>query len=578
VGVFTALLKNHVDAEHIAQDGLSAFTYVANWHFIASGQSYIRQFVSTAPSPLRHMWSLAIEEQFYLVWPLLVVGLGFLIPRSTRRQRRRTAQFRRGLLALCIVLSTLSFVRMITLYRGASDVNRVYYGTDTRAFIILVGAALGALCAGVPTVIDERIRRRLIFAGRLGALALLAAFAWSTTSSAYLYRWAYGAVALVMVLVLAAAAQPDPNPLARILKARVLVGLGLISYGVYLWHWPIFLWVTPQTTGIDGVALFTLRCAITLAVSLASYFVVEQPIRQGRLPGSFLKNSGVVPMTLVTAVAVVLLIPAIAYPSVTTLPSSGPITPAAVAVSARYEQAPRCDVKTAPSRIDPEHGRRVQLVGNSISQEISGCLRTILGHRGVAFEHVNPNGFLMCSAIPHVQSELQNAATHPDSAVFFALVAADPSCGRSTNWYTPVQRLVSLWKASGVHAYLVPAVPPVNGSSQVSALSPGPAEEVTYYRSLAAQDPVHITVLDAGAFLRTSSTRYPWRMPCVPGEAGCSRGSVGVRWTDGFHYCTDPGFSAHRCPRVANQAGERRAAASVADGLLIWLRPRSGHA
>ena len=317
VGAYTLFVGSHVDAEHIAQDGLSALLYVANWHFISSGQSYIQQFVHSAPSPLRHMWSLAIEEQFYLIWPLVVLVVATVVPKRARWRGRQISQFRIWMVVVCGTLAVLSFIRMVTLYHGASDVNRVYYGTDSRAFVILVGAALGALSMGAPTV-SGRARHWLIVAGCWGAVALLAAFAWTTTSSAYLYRGAYGLVALVMVLVLAAAAQPGENRLARILSTRPLVGLGLISYGVYLWHWPITVWVTPQTLGVGGVVLFFVRCAITLAAALASFFLVEQPIRRGHLPGSFLKNPGVVPMVLVTAVAVVLLIPALAYPSLRT--------------------------------------------------------------------------------------------------------------------------------------------------------------------------------------------------------------------------------------------------------------------
>jgi peptidoglycan/LPS O-acetylase OafA/YrhL len=572
VGAYTLLLGNRVDAEHIAQDGLSAFTYVANWHFISSGQSYIQQFVHTAPSPLRHMWSLAIEEQFYLIWPLLVLVVVKLVPKNARRPGRRRSLFRRAMVTVCVALGALSFVRMVTLYHGASDVNRVYYGTDTRAFIILIGAALGALTMGVPTL-TGRARRILIVAGCVGAVALLAAFTWTTTSSSYLYEGAYGAVALVMVVVLAAAAQPGQNPLARILHSRPLVGLGLISYGVYLWHWPISIWVTSQNTGVGAVALFFIRSAITMAAALASYFLVEKPIRQGRLPGSFLKNRGVVPLGLVTLVAVVLLIPALAYPSVATVPTGGPSSASAVAVTARYAKAPRCDDHAAAPRLNPSYSPRVELFGNSISQEIRACLGKILGVRGAKLEGLSPNGFFICSTIPTVQASVRNPATRPVAAIFFALVATDPSCGQNSKWYTPVQKLISIWENAGVHVYLVPAVPPVTGSAQANVLGPGPLNEASYYQMLARQDPVHITVLDAGTFLRTDVGQYPWRLPCLPNEPGCGKDhTVGVRWTDGFHYCTDPKFSAHRCPQTVNQAGERRAASAVAAGLLPWLQ------
>jgi peptidoglycan/LPS O-acetylase OafA/YrhL len=571
VGAYTLFVGSHVDAEHIATDGLSALLYVANWHFISSGQSYIQQFVHSAPSPLRHMWSLAIEEQFYLIWPLVVLVVATVVPKRARRHGHQISQFRIGMVAVCVTLAVLSFIRMVTLYHGASDVNRVYYGTDSRAFVILVGAALGALSMGAPTL-SGRARRRLIVAGCWGAVALLAAFAWTTTSSSYLYRGAYGAVALVMVLVLAAAAQPGENRLARILSTRPLVGLGLISYGVYLWHWPITVWVTPQTLGVGGVELFFVRCAITLAASLASYFLVEQPIRRGHLPGSFLKNPGVVPMVLVTAVAVVLLIPALAYPSLRTAPTSGGTGALLDAVTREYGAAPRCDNAAPAAPISPGRQLRVQLVGNSIAEEVRSCLGTILQARGAILEGVSPFGFDLCLIIPAVEKQLANPKTRPNVAIWFALDALDPDCGPKATFETPVLRLLKAWKADGVHVFLVPAIPPVLASA-----SAGPDRnlyhypDLRFYNAVARRDPTGITVLDAGTYLRSEAGVYQWRMPCLPGEPGCSADdTVGVRWTDGFHYCTYAPFGAEHndCPSPQYQAGERRAAAGLASALL----------
>ena len=106
---------------------------MANWHFISSGQAYIQQFVNQAPGPLRHMWSLAIEEQFYVIWPLVVAVIGaFAIDPS--RSARGGRRLRPVLVTVCVVLGAASFLRMITLYHPGGDPNRVYYGTDTRAF------------------------------------------------------------------------------------------------------------------------------------------------------------------------------------------------------------------------------------------------------------------------------------------------------------------------------------------------------------------------------------------------------------------------------------------------------------
>src|SRR5207244_4330683 len=118
--------------------------YVANWRFIHSSQAYI-QTTDLELSPLRHMWSLAIEEQFYLVWPLVVAGVGMVVAHVRGGGR----SLGRAVGGLSAALGVLSIVRMITLYSPAAP-DRVYYGTDSRAFLLLIGAAVGALSAGVP--------------------------------------------------------------------------------------------------------------------------------------------------------------------------------------------------------------------------------------------------------------------------------------------------------------------------------------------------------------------------------------------------------------------------------------------
>src|SRR5262249_15266804 len=159
------------------------------------------------------------------------------------------------------------------------------------------------------------------------------------------------------------------NPLGFVLRWRPLVGLGLISYGVYLWHWPIGLWVNADNSPFDGVALFVVRSVLTLAVALASYVLVEMPIRRGalsRLPGGW---GRVAPAALVVVTVGVLAVPAFLYPSIGAAPRHVQLTAGASRVTEGYEAAPRCDVpKTG---INPVASRtlRVQLEGNSIAGE-----------------------------------------------------------------------------------------------------------------------------------------------------------------------------------------------------------------
>jgi peptidoglycan/LPS O-acetylase OafA/YrhL len=576
VGLYELLVANQVDAHHVASDGLWSAFYLANWHFIASGQSYIQQFLFTEPSPLRHMWSLAIEEQFYLVWPLVVFAIGAIAARGGASLRGQDRRFRRYLLFTCVVLGIASFVRMLTLFEPGADPSRVYYGTDSRAFIVLIGALVGVLSAGVPTVRVGNRRFAVLLAGLAGATALVVAMATLHTDSAFLYRGGYGLIGIVMAVVLVAAAQPGPNVIAVGLRWRPLVGLGLISYGVYLWHWPIGLWVDEDNTPFSGFSLFVVRCALTLAAALASYYLVEMPIRRGVL--SKLAPTARAVVTAVTAVVVVVLfvVPLVAFPSSHTVPTQVALSAAAGDVTAGYAAAPRCD---QPGDVAPIASKPllIQLEGNSIAGEIRNCLGTILERRGAALEGVNPPGFLLCDAAPAIRKQTLDSRTRPDAAILFVFVAYDNRCG--SPWHKTVDELVAMWKKAGVHVYLVPSVPFIAGTPQADQMAPGPLQEAEYYKQVADADPAHVTLLDAGTFVRDASGEYVWRMPCIAGgEPGCdgTTDTVGVRYVDGLHFCTDPDFAAHGCEGAQNQAGERRAAAAVASGLITSIQARLG--
>jgi peptidoglycan/LPS O-acetylase OafA/YrhL len=252
-------------------DVLAALAYVANWRFIASGSSYEALFAE--PSPVTHLWSLAIEEQYYLVFPLLLVGV-----MAVGRGRRVV------LGATLAVLAVASTVWMAVLFDPGVDTARVYYGTDTRVAEMLIGAVAALFWRRWRLDVPARPSRRasqttLQVAGMAALVAIVASWSQLGVSSAVLYRGGFALHALLVVVVLFAAVQPGP---VRALTAfEPLRRLGLISYGVYLFHWPIFLWLNPVRTGLDGWALFSLRVGVTLAVSITSYLLVERPIRRG---------------------------------------------------------------------------------------------------------------------------------------------------------------------------------------------------------------------------------------------------------------------------------------------------------
>jgi peptidoglycan/LPS O-acetylase OafA/YrhL len=250
-------------------DALATLGYVANWRFAFSGQGYFQHF--QAPSPLLHMWSLGVEEQFYLLWPLLVVLV-----------LRRRASLR--LLLIISVAGAIGSAVLASVLTGHHvDPSRVYYGTDTRAQALLVGAALATWTALRPAPVSERGRRLVRSVGLAGAGVLVATFMLVGGESSLLYRGGFLVVALAVAGLLSSIAWLPQSPQARLLGVAPLAYLGRISYGVYVWHWPLFLVLTSKRTGLDGVALLGVRFAVTLATAALSFHLVENPIRRGAL-------------------------------------------------------------------------------------------------------------------------------------------------------------------------------------------------------------------------------------------------------------------------------------------------------
>jgi len=266
---YAAVFAAPGEVDTIRNDGLAALAYVANWRFIFSGQSYFAQF--TQPSPFKHMWSLAIEEQFYLVWPLIVFGV-LAIWRSIR-----------ALVVTCVVMILGSALLMAILYHPGQDPSRVYYGTDTRAQSLLMGALVGVLL-----LVHGPIRSRAgLLALRTAAWvgAVYTVWLWWRMSERtdMLYRGGFLTASLAVIAIIASVTQPERGWLGAFLSLAPLRFVGRISYGLYLWHWPVYLTLTESRTGIGGTALLFLRLGVTTAFALASFFLVEEPIRHKRL-------------------------------------------------------------------------------------------------------------------------------------------------------------------------------------------------------------------------------------------------------------------------------------------------------
>lgn len=386
VSIYTVTLAPGVQAPDLRGDGLAALLYVANWHLIASEQSYFALFQQ--PSPLRHMWSLAIEEQFYLLWPLLVGGT-LALWRS-----------RRALAAVCVVGAIASVLVMATTY-DAVDPSRSYYGTDSRAHALLVGALLALV---LHRWRPGRSARTLEVAGVVALVGIGWAIARVGHRDAFFYHGGSLLFAGVVAVLIAAVVEPGRRPLQRLLCWAPLRRVGTISYGLYLWHWPVIVVMTPSRMGIDGLRLDAVRVVTTFAIAVASYVVVERPIRHGGISNRRLMSFAPVAMLLVAALLSVTTVLR-REPLPRALDTSAPITapPAPPSTQARSSVAspPTAPPSTAPPGAQPpgtpvvDRGmpERMAVVGDSVAATLLWGLEEVAPAFGIS---VIPSTFAGC--------------------------------------------------------------------------------------------------------------------------------------------------------------------------------------
>lgn len=272
VALYARLLAPDYQRYDIRWDGVATLFEVMNWRVILTEHNYWSQFLPM--SPLKHAWSLSIEEQFYVLWPLIVAAV--------LAWRRRP----KAVLVVSVIGAVLSTATMIILEARGNPITRLYEGTDTRAAAVLMGSGLAAMRMHLGPRRWHATMRSRIVAGYIAVVPM--AILWivlpATTRIAF-KGWITVAGLLATIVIASIADAASTGLLTRAFHTKLLVELGKTSYGLYLFHWPIFMWLNSDRTGLSGVPLLLLRCAVSITAAWLSLRYVETPIRKGALSG-----------------------------------------------------------------------------------------------------------------------------------------------------------------------------------------------------------------------------------------------------------------------------------------------------
>jgi peptidoglycan/LPS O-acetylase OafA/YrhL len=534
-----------IDLSDLRGDAIATLLYVGNWHAIYAGQSYFAQF--STPSPLQHTWSLAIEEQFYVVWPLLII---FLINMGRRSWR----QF--GLVATTVI-GLASFALMAILFTPGGDPTRIYYGTDTRLFDLMAGATIAFLAAGRRQP-NARAQRTLHLAGPVALVALGVFWVLGGTSGGlptnFMFEGGFLICAVLAAIVVADARLTEPGPLGRLFSFPPLHFLGTISYGIYLWHWPIFVYMTGARTHLSTWPLDVLRVAATLVVSTFSYFLVERPLRRANLRGWFRLGAAPLAGVATAIVMVVATFPAVADPGTvvqtTKIDASNAATLAGIG---GYEGQTPITLNPAPSATHPLH---VMLLGDSVMHDASYGITAALQATGdftVYTKTIDGFGLVRASNWP---TSLPSLIHQTQANIVVASWSWDqdgptvPNALHQPKAYTALLRravATMLTPGNGVEGVIftqfpqsgeIPAANPANQQAYDKARAEGvtawnniAAKMVSYFPGRVMYLPVADSVLLHGTF---SSWLPPLGQPNAP-KADWTR----VRKIDNVHLCPE---------------------------------------
>ncbi|MBC1692308.1 acetyltransferase [Listeria welshimeri] len=385
VVIFSVLFHSEI-LKNLRGDAIASFFYVSNWWFIFHNVSYFDSF--GMPSPLKNLWSLAIEEQFYLIWPVFL--LVFL----------RWVKNPKLLLKIVIGLGLLSAIWMTILYVPGTDPSRVYYGTDTRLFDLLSGCALAFVWPfnRLSPNIPKRSKAALNIAGTISILFFFLITALVSEYQPFLYRGGLLFVAIMGVVMIATIAHPA-SYLSKIFSFKPLRWIGTRSYGIYLWHYPIITLTTPVLEiGQPSIWRSILQVVATFIIAELSFRYIETPIRKNGFINYFKsfkdknyfiwKNKPVGKWLGIAGLAAVLITFSIGMTNILPVDTSAEKQPTSIKTTTDKPKTTKTPTEKKPAQSDnknkpaaqPPNIKQTLAIGDSVMLDIEPYLREAVPH------------------------------------------------------------------------------------------------------------------------------------------------------------------------------------------------------
>ncbi|HCT0358286.1 TPA: acetyltransferase [Staphylococcus pseudintermedius] len=265
--IVLSLIFMPTEIQKVRADSIAAIFYVSNWWYIMQNVDYFEQF---AVQPLKHFWSLAIEEQFYLVFPIVLLSLLSFI--------RRLKSIR----IIFLILLVISMIAMMVLYVPNENVARVYFGTDTRIQTLLMGVLLALVWPPfqLKAKVNRQMRTMIDTAGVVGLAILFICFKFVSETNSILYYGGFFLISTVTLLVIASSVHPS-GYFAKFLGNKVFTFIGSRSYSLYLWHYPIIVLIHHQfVQGQIPPLVYVVEILLMVLMAEFSYKFIEQPFRK----------------------------------------------------------------------------------------------------------------------------------------------------------------------------------------------------------------------------------------------------------------------------------------------------------